>query len=486
MHSKESLDILVVEDNEVHFYLLEQYLNFSTLKIGKIFRAITLEESLEILKTETPDIIFLDLFLPDSDGLSSYKTIQSKINTASIIIISSLSDINITLEALSYGAEDYLVKGEFDERILEKSIRYSLERKKSELELQASEAKYRQIFYNNPSPMYIYDFDTLQILECNEAAIKKYLYTKEEFTKLKITDLRPPENKDLPVINDVEDLKKLLSTPLPHQKKNGEIIMVEISFYHIEMNGKQARQVQINDVTEKIKLQEQLAIQQKERERSITSATITAQETERAELGRELHDNINQILVTALLFLDNIISKQKVDFDRLKYVKEIISESIKEIRKITKGLVPPALDNIGLIASVEGVISNVRSVSGIVFNTSFNDFFEEMITEDLKLMIYRIVQEQLNNIVKHSEATKVDIALTQKGENSIELLIMDNGKGHNLADKPNGVGLQNIKTRAALHYGEVVINTSLGNGFELKVTFPMHENLSPNVVESFD
>jgi len=51
MNSKESLDILVVEDNEVHFYLLEQYLNFSTLKIGKIFRAITLEESLEILKT---------------------------------------------------------------------------------------------------------------------------------------------------------------------------------------------------------------------------------------------------------------------------------------------------------------------------------------------------------------------------------------------------------------------------------------------------
>ncbi len=478
MNVKESLDILVIEDNEIHFYLLEQYLNFSTLKIGKIFRAITLEESLTILQTEKPDVIFLDLFLPDSDGLSSYKTIQSKISTASIIIISSLSDINITLEALSYGAEDYLVKGEFDERILEKSIRYSLERKKSELELQASEAKYRQIFYNNPSPMYIYDFDTLQILECNEAAIEKYLYTREEFTQLKITDLRPPENKPLPIITDEEELKKLLSTPLPHQKKNGEIIMVEISFYHIEMKGKQARQIQINDVTEKIKLQEQLAIQQKERERSITSATITAQETERAELGRELHDNINQILVTALLFLDNIISTQKVDFDRLKYIKEIISESIKEIRKITKGLVPPALDNIGLIASVEGVISNVKSVSGIIFNTSFNDFFEDMISEDLKLMIYRIVQEQLNNIVKHAEATRVDISLTLLEDNTIKLWIKDNGKGYNLSDKPNGVGLQNIKTRAALHYGEVTINTSLGNGFELIVTFPMQEQLS--------
>ena len=472
MNATELIDILIIEDNEIHLYLLDQYLNFSSLKIGKVSSATSITSAMEVLETERPNIIFLDLFLPDSDGLESYKIIQNKINTAAIVVISSLSDINITLEALAMGAEDYLVKGEFDERILEKTVRYSLERKKSELQLQASEAKYRQIFYNNPSPMYIYDFETLKILECNEAAIKTYQYTKDEFTKLTIIDLRPPENKHLPVNNDIEELTKFLSKPVPHQKKNGDIIMVEISFYHIEMNGKQVRQIQINDVTEKIRLQNELVRQQQEKQRSITAATITAQEDERAELGRELHDNINQILVTALLFLDNVISTKSNDLEKLIYIKSILSESIKEIRKLTKGLVPPSLDNIGLIAALDGVISNIRLIDQIKVQTEFDDFTEEMVSEDLKLMIYRIVQEQLNNIVKHSEASNVRIAL-KKENNNLILLVKDDGKGFDLTTERSGVGLQNINTRAALHHGVVTISSSPGDGFELMVSFPL-------------
>ncbi|MFP5042706.1 response regulator [Parasediminibacterium sp. JCM 36343] len=466
------INILIIEDNEVHLYLLNQYLTLSSLRIGTISHAASIDEALTVLDTEVPNIIFLDLFLPDSEGLESYTIIQNKIKTAAIIVISSLSDINTTLEALALGAEDYLVKGEFDDRILEKTVRYSIERKKSEIQLQASEAKYRQIFYNNPSPMYIYDLETLNILECNEAAVKTYQYAREEFTKLSILDLRPPELRVHPVINDPNELKNLLSNPLPHQKKNGDIIMVEISFYHIEMNEKVVRQVQINDVTEKIELQKALTAQQEEKQRSITAATITAQETERAELGRELHDNINQILVTALLFLDNVIVTQKIDFERLKYIKQIISESIKEIRKLTKGLVPPALDNIGLVQALEGVLSNLRVLDNMTINTSFADFSENLISEDQKLMIYRIAQEQLNNIVKHSGASVVDISLQLKDE-SLELAIKDNGKGCDLTEKRNGVGLQNISTRAALHHGKVFINSAPNQGFELAVNFPI-------------
>ncbi len=472
MNSTPPLDILIIEDNEIHLYLLDQYLNFSTLRIGNIFRAASIAEAEELLKTERPHIIFLDLFLPDSEGLGSYTLIQSKIKTAAIIVISSLSDLNITLETLALGAEDYLVKGEFDERILEKTVRYSIERKKSEIQLQASEAKYRQVFDNNPSPMYIYDFDTLEILECNEAAVRTYQYTREEFTKLKIVDLRPPENRHLPVINDIEELTQLLSKPLPHRKKNGEIMMVEISFYHIEMNGKLVRQIQINDVTEKLRLQKELQIQQDERQRSITAATIIAQETERAELGRELHDNINQILVTALLFLDNAIVTKSNDFEKLRYIKSIISDAIKEIRKLTKGLVPPSLDNIGLIAALDGVLSNIRLLDHLTVNASFDEYDEEMISEDLKLMVYRIAQEQLNNIVKHSEAAVINIAL-HKLDGFLQLSVKDNGKGCDLSAERNGVGIQNIMTRAALHHGKVNIVSSPGNGFELTVDFPL-------------
>ena len=473
-NSQPPIDILIVEDNDVHLYLLDQYLNFSTLNIGKISKAGTIEHALEVLKTERPHIIFLDLFLPDSDGLTSDSLILSQIKTAAIIVISSLSDLNITLETLALGAEDYLVKGEFDERILEKTVRYSIERKKSELQLQSSEAKYRQLFDNNPSPMYIYDIDTLQILDCNEAALRTYLYTREEFTQMKVTDLRVPELAHLPVVYDAEELTKLIANPLPHKKKNGETIMVEITFFQIEMNERQVRQIQITDVTEKLRLQEELQIQQQERQRSITAATIIAQETERAELGRELHDNINQILVTALLFLDNVIATKSNDIEKLKYIKSIISESIKEIRKLTKGLVPPSLDNIGLVAALDGVLSNIRILDSITVNTSFEEYNEAMISEELKLMIYRISQEQLNNIVKHSEATVINIGLS-KLDDTLQLTIKDNGKGCDQSVESNGVGIQNIMTRAALHDGTVNIETSPGNGFELTINFPIAE-----------
>ncbi len=465
------VNILVIEDNEIHLYLLKQYLSLSALKVGALSNAASVAEALEVLDHEIPDIIFLDLFLPDSDGLESYTIIQQKIKTAAIVVISSLSDMQTTLQALALGAEDYLVKGEFDDRILEKTVRYSLERKKSEMQLQASEEKYRQIFYNNPSPMYIYDLDTLDILECNKAAINTYQYTKEEFTRLKITDLRLPKTQENET-DAISEETSALSSAKKHRKKDGEILMVEISFYHIEMNGKTVRQVQINDVTEKIALQEALAIQQEEKQLSITAATITAQETERAELGRELHDNINQILVTALLFTDSLISSKNFDFERLKYIKHIIGESIKEIRKLTKGLVPPALDNIGLVQALEGVLSNLKSLDKLNITSVLNDFSEEGVSEDLKLMIYRIAQEQLNNIVKHSQATHVNISLVRDVE-GITLTVKDNGKGCDLSLGRNGVGLQNINTRASLHKGKVSLKSSIGNGFELMVFFPV-------------
>jgi len=468
----EQIDILVIEDNEVHLYLLEQFLSLSSLHIGNLYKAASVAEAMNLLETSKPHIIFLDLYLPDSEGLETYSLIQDKINTAAIIVVSSLSDINITLKALSLGAEDYLVKGEFDDRILEKTIRYSIERKKSQLQLQASEEKYRQLFNNNPSPMYIYDLETLKIIECNQAAILNYGYSREEFMNLTIIDLRPDENKNLPVLTDTIELKKLTAQPLPHKKKDGSIIKVEISFFEIEMNDKMVRQVQINDVTEKLKLVERLDKEQREQQLYINAATIKAQENERSELGRELHDNINQILVTALLFTDNLISTQKIDFDRLKYIKEIIAESIKEIRKLTKGLVPPSLDNIGLMHALDGVLSNFKSLDNIIINTSFDQFHEEGMSEDLKLMVYRIAQEQLNNIIKHANATVVDLSLERTYTNLI-LIIRDNGKGCDLDDQRNGVGIQNIMTRASLYNGHVKLKSSPGNGFELIVDFPL-------------
>ncbi len=469
------LNILIVEDNEVHFYLLKEYLLLSTLNIT-VDHTIDVTQTLEKLDDFKADIIFLDLFLPDSDGLESFTRIQKKTDAA-VIVVSGMSDINISLEALGLGAQDYLVKGEFNDKVLEKTVRYSLERKKTEQQILASEEKYRQIFYGNPFPMFIFDVETLKIVECNDAALVKYEYSHDEFLRLTVMDIRHVEDVEevLPIIKNEENMTKL-NRVWRHLKKSGELMLVEISYYPIVYEGRNLRQVQINDVTEKIRLKELLEEQQREKQMQITSATITAQEQERSELGRELHDNINQILVTSLLYLDYMITSKEVKFDLLLLSKNFVFEAISEIRKLSKTLVPPALDDVGLMPAIQNLITNLHAVDHFKIECAWNNFNENAITDAHKLTIYRIVQEQLNNIIKHAEATKVNIELDIINS-ELFLHIKDNGKGCDITKQSTGVGLQNINTRADLQNGKVSFNSTPGNGFKMEIVFALSDEV---------
>ena len=100
------------------------------------------------------------------------------------------------------------------------------------------------------------------------------------------------------------------------------------------------------------------------------------------------------------------------------------------------------------------------------------DVNEEDLDERLQLTIFRIVQEQLNNILKHAKATHAAINLTRQG-NEITLLISDNGEGHNVLEEEKGVGNINIKSRVELYHGSVTIVSNPGEGYELKVVLPM-------------
>ncbi|HVW62929.1 MAG TPA: ATP-binding protein [Puia sp.] len=121
-------------------------------------------------------------------------------------------------------------------------------------DLQASEEKYKTLFYKSPLPKWIYDQDTLQFLEVNEAAIRHYGYTQEEFRNMTIKDIRPPE--DIPrLIEDVEGVRNAPGTYTDggwrHTKKNGEIIQVELTALPVEYERRKARMVIINDITER-------------------------------------------------------------------------------------------------------------------------------------------------------------------------------------------------------------------------------------------
>ena len=225
------------------------------------------------------------------------------------------------------------------------------------------------------------------------------------------------------------------------------------------------------DITERKKLEAELAEQKIAKQREITEATIQAQEKERSELGKELHDNINQILSTTKLYIDMALTETDIREELLQKTYRNISSAIEEIRMLSKSLVPPSLGDIGLKEAMSELIASLNLSQRIQITLKTTG--KEMVNmpDNIKLMAYRIVQEQVNNIIKHSRATTAEIKLAVSRK-MFNITVKDNGIGFDVKRKSNGIGLSNITSRAELHNGKVDVVSSPGKGCILKVSLP--------------
>jgi two-component system sensor histidine kinase UhpB len=472
----DKLNVLIIEDNPADYFLIEQMILASHLKIKSVSSASRVAEARKILIEECIDVVFLDLSLPDSFGINSFLEIKPYTEKVAVIILTGTNDSEVALEALNQGAEDYLVKGEFNVTLLTKTIEFSIEREKAKEKILVSEEKYRQIFYKNPFPMWINDIETLQILEVNDAAIAKYGFGREDFLNLTVKDMQSPE--DVPALLEciaglnpaaADKIENTQPNLWKHKKKNGKEIIVEFTSYPINYFGRTAMQVQINDITEKTELEKELAQQQKIMQQQITEAVFSTQERERKIIGEELHDNINQILATVKLKLGLALEHYDKRTELISMCLKNTLLAIEEVRKLSKALILHGnLKELGLILSVEELIKDIQSASPVRIVLHDQSFEESYLTEEQKMTIYRIVQEQINNILKHAEASMVIIKLNTV-DDQISLLIADNGKGFDTRARRKGIGIINIISRAQIFNGKVEIDSSPGNGCRLKV-----------------
>jgi signal transduction histidine kinase len=237
----------------------------------------------------------------------------------------------------------------------------------------------------------------------------------------------------------------------------GRLLNVVCSFTHITETKK----------LEKKSFSEKIANQ-----RRIAQATIDGQEKERLEIGKELHDNVGQQLTTIKLLLD--LAKTTVNADTQEMINmslKAVSDVINEVRSISRSLVPPSLKDLGFIDSVNDLIESLRTLQPVTIELDYFGFDEDQLPENKRLALFRIIQEQLNNIVKHAEAKNVWINLSC-ANGIIVLGIKDDGKGFEQARIKRGLGLTNIINRAELFGGKVDIQTSPGKGCQLEVSFP--------------
>jgi two-component system sensor histidine kinase UhpB len=469
------LRILAIEDNDGDFILVEEYIK-EFLPRASITHSMSIAGAIISLNTHSYDVVLLDLSLPDSKGQETIKKMITLAGSTPVIVLTGLNDKQVGIESLKLGVQDYLVKGEVNSSTLLKSISYSIQRKKTEEQLKLSEEKYRYLFNNNPESIFIVEKKSLQILDVNETAIKKYGYDKEAFFQLNMLDLVPEsEYLNTPSLFiekiNLANLSNIVAT-WPQLKKNGELIFVHFSLHEIEYSNNKAILAIGSDITEKLMLEKQLADEQQKRQQEITEAVISAQEKERSQLANELHDNINQLLSTTRLYVECAITNETLRPRLLVDSKDYIISAIAELRKLSKTLLPPSLGEVGLIDAVVDLIQGIKKVNDINFKTDFDSFLERDSDEKLKLSIFRIVQEQINNTIKHANARNVFIGISQT-QLEVKLLITDDGIGFDTTVKHDGLGLKNIATRAAVHNGKLLLESSPGNGCSLSIQFPL-------------
>lgn len=211
-----------------------------------------------------------------------------------------------------------------------------------------------------------------------------------------------------------------------------------------------------------------------DRIRELAHKTVMMQEDEKKHLARELHDGVNQLLISAKCHMELLGSNmRKGDRDRasdhLTKGENSLMMAISEIRAISHNLRPSALDDIGLVAALSSLIEDFSASTTIRVNRTLGDINTPLPTE-VVTTLYRVVQESLVNIEKHSASNQVELELAQLADR-LQLIIRDNGKGFRVGEalKGKGIGLRNMRERVEFIGGDLEISSDIGHGTEIVV-----------------
>lgn len=222
-------------------------------------------------------------------------------------------------------------------------------------------------------------------------------------------------------------------------------------------------------------VQATLARERIERHAEITRQTLGAQERERNELGKELHDNVNQLLSAAKLTLS--VAQEQVNEPARPLISrsiECLQQAVDEIRCLCRSLVSPVSSSMALGDAVRDLIAATQPLlPNTALKVNVKMAYEQSLSKELKITIYRIIQEQLGNIIKHSGASEASIELVDSST-SVRLVVADNGAGFDRSKRFKGIGLDNIVNRAQAFHGSVELDTAPGKGCAWSIQFPLH------------
>ncbi|HEY8398370.1 MAG TPA: ATP-binding protein [Flavihumibacter sp.] len=330
--------------------------------------------------------------------------------------------------------------------------RKQLATKHAKRQLENNKQILQSIIDNSTSLVYVKDM------------LGRFIFTNRNFTEVYgLSGERLDEAPD----------EKVLETKVPMETqeeiylKNKQYHFYAIRFPLLDKYGKvYATAGVFTDLTDMIRKE------QEKRRRELKLHTLAVQEHERMEIGMELHDNITQLLASAKLMLDTAIRETNMRDEHLEKAREDVFTAIHETRKLSHALVVPGLETESLTDAILRLVDRLKHQNGmqvqlrLVGKKRIN-----ALDPTIRLALYRILQEQVNNILKHAQANKVLIELTFVTD-TIQLTIQDDGVGFDPDATTQGIGLSNIMRRVNHLDGECRIHSAPGKGCQLKILIP--------------
>lgn len=472
--------VLIVEHDSMDIELLRHEL----LKGGIDFVSENVQNEADYraaLAAFLPDIILSDYSFPSFDGLAAFRIRQSMAPDTPFLFVTGALGEETSVDLIKKGVTDFVLKDKMFTlcfkvyRALaeskERRSKYKAEQDLSKSEMRLSRAQQLAHMgsweFNLTTDEFLFSEETCRIYELPPDHPRQSFGAALAFVHpddLRIV-LKKIKNAQVSRIDFSMKYRIML------QSGATKYILVESKF-EFDPHGKTSGLHGImHDVTETALLEHKLVEERLNRQHAITEAVMSAQEKERAFIGWELQENISQVLAATKIYIK--LASTNVSNRKLYLSKScmMVQNALDEVRKISRTLVVPNSRFIGLHGRIRNLLHDMKEINGITIDFHANDAVEESIDEKLQLTIFRIVQEQVANILKHAKVQTATISLTME-ENQIILCISDNGGGCDISKITAGVGIINIRSRTEANRGNLSIQSKPGKGYELKVALP--------------
>jgi two-component system sensor histidine kinase UhpB len=479
----ERYQILLVEDSPSDARLIRELLADAKRARFDVVTVERLSSGIDTLSSSPYDAVLLDLSLPDSQGIDTCVEILACRPSTPIVVLSGLEDEELALNAVHSGAQDYLVKADIDTNLLERSLLYAIERKRTDVALRKSVTRFRRLVNSNIVGIILANLEGL-ISEANDAFLTMTGYQRDALP-LDGQDLTPPEWRDDDKRAIAQLLAEGIATPWEKEyiRKEGGCIPVLVGMVLLEQSTGECICLVV-DLTEQKRAEERLKA-----EEELLRKLLDLQERERQLFAYEIHDGFVQYAVGAHMGLEAVraalATTDRDAADKLAGPARLLSEAIKEGRRLVGELRPLIIDEQGILAAIEYLIGE-QTAHGALDIAFAHDVQFARLPPLLEGTMFRIVQEALNNVRRHSGAERAAVRLTQSG-NRVRIEIEDAGSGFDLDNVPDQrFGLRGIRERARLFDGKATIESAPGRGTRILVELPLATTTSCDTTPSED